>query len=118
MKKQRLHRSKYIKNIQIRWSFVEILWIAHNPLKLIVSCINSPYSFAIYIKDITKIDNSIRKSFRYIKDYVKDSFELVNYLNGLSLDPNYKLVSFNVYEYTYVLSNKKFEKTDFHKQQN
>ena len=98
--------------------------LSHNPLKLIVSCINSPYSFAIYIKDITKIDNSIRKSFRYIKDYVKDyvkereSFELVNYLNGLSLDPNYKLVSFNVYEYTYVLSNKKFEKTDFHKQQN
>jgi len=61
-----------------------------NPLKIIVSCINSPEYPLAYLKKI--IDRSLKKEFGYIKN----SFELINKINRMTIDSNYKLISFDI----------------------
>jgi len=61
-----------------------------NPLKIIVSCINNPEYPLAYLKQI--IDRSLKKEFGYIKN----SFELVNKINQMTIDSNYKLISFDI----------------------
>ena len=60
-------------------------------LRLIVSCINSAfYPLATFLKEI--IDNTNKKNF----SYVKNSFDLVNKLNGKVIDKNFSIISFDV----------------------
>ena len=62
-----------------------------HPLRLIVSCINSAfYPLATFLKDI--IDNNNKKNF----SYVKNSFDIVNKLNGRVIDKNFSIISFDV----------------------
>ena len=62
-----------------------------HPLRLIVSCINSAfYPLATFLKEI--IDNNNIKNF----SYVKNSFDLVNKLNGKVIDKNFSIISFDV----------------------
>jgi len=63
------------------------------PLRIIVSCINSPfYNLAGFLKDI------IKKSLNYEKNlgYIKNSYELVKKINGLPLPEDYRIVSLDI----------------------
>jgi len=66
----------------------------HKPnclLRIIVSTINSPlFSLVVFLKDILQgsLENSL--------GFVANSHQLVKELNGLKIDPNYKLVSLDV----------------------
>jgi len=62
-----------------------------NPLRIIVSSINSPlYSLATYLHDI--IQKSIPKS----SSFIKNSYHLVNQLDGKTLDSQHSLASLDV----------------------
>ncbi|KYN24352.1 hypothetical protein ALC57_04050 [Trachymyrmex cornetzi] len=61
------------------------------PLRIIISCINSPlYPLAAFIKDTIK--KSLKKGFSFIRN----SFELSKKLNGLPLNNEHKILSFDI----------------------
>ena len=63
------------------------------PLRMIVSCINSPlYNLAVFLKEI--IDKSLNNKKNF--GYIKNSFELVKKINGLPLRDGYRMVSFDI----------------------
>ncbi|KYN10994.1 hypothetical protein ALC57_16846 [Trachymyrmex cornetzi] len=75
-----------------------------NPLRIIISCINSPlYSLASFIKNI--IDKSLKKEFSHIKN----SFDFVNKINGSSINEEYETFRYciDVYKYSGRISDKK-----------
>ena len=63
------------------------------PLRMIVSCINSPlYNLAVLLKEI--IDKSLNNKKNF--GYIKNSFELVMKINSLPLRESYRMVSFDI----------------------
>ena len=62
-------------------------------LRMIVSCINSPfYNLAVFLKEI--IDKSLNNKKNF--GYIKNSFELVKKINGLPMRDEYRMVSFDI----------------------
>ncbi|KYN07871.1 hypothetical protein ALC62_01155 [Cyphomyrmex costatus] len=63
-----------------------------NPLRVIISSINSP----LYYISLFLHNNIIQNSIPQASSYIKDSFHLVNKLNGIHFDLKYTLVSLDV----------------------
>ncbi|RLU25989.1 hypothetical protein DMN91_002152 [Ooceraea biroi] len=61
------------------------------PLRIIVSCINSPlYALSSFLHD------TIHENIVFPKSHVKNSYQLVNELRSINLDSNVQFVSFDV----------------------
>ena len=63
----------------------------NNPLRIIVSSINSPfYSLAVFLHNI------LHKSLPRAQSSIKNSFELINKLNNVTIDEGFSLISLDV----------------------
>ncbi|KYN16564.1 hypothetical protein ALC57_11073 [Trachymyrmex cornetzi] len=79
-----------IRTLLTNWKTKGYISIGYH-IRIIVRCINSPFiNFATFLKDI--IEGSIDNNFGYIKN----SFELVKRINGMPIEQDYKIVSFDI----------------------
>ena len=91
---QEIYKKLYISDGELPRSYgLPKIHKTNTPLRIIVSSINSPfYKLAIFLKDIIKKSLNINEKFGHIKN----SYELVKRINGLTLPEDYQIVSFDI----------------------
>ena len=91
---QEIYKKLYISDGELPRSYgLPKIHKTNTPLRIIISCINSPfYKLAVFLKDIINKSLNIKEKFGHIKN----SYELVKRINGLLLPEGYKIVSLDI----------------------